>query len=405
MLNFGKKFYDEYGNFNNEKFIELLNKSKKELYAPKKNGQMKNVQINLFNSVSKKELWSLINKMSIFVNSWIDIKATLNLLVKQVKNPYLKGIVIEIKENIDHWVNIHETMERYPKVFDELTIALISVWEKTGQLWRILNELDTSLLENIELKWKVKGALVYPTVLMVMTISMASFLLTFVVPKIAAAFAETWVALPAITQFILSVSDFIRNDWLQIIVWVIVTYMVIVFINKTYYWRIAFANMFVRFPVFGYVVKQSNIIYFIRSFTILLDSWVLLLESLKTSSTVVSNLAYRKELIRVKNEVELGLTISKSFWLNTDYEDSVYLNPLFPEDFAFVVSTWEETWSLSPSMKRIWENYNWELKRYIANLSAMMEPMIIILVGWIVGTIIIWIMLPFFEIGKVVQNM
>jgi type IV pilus assembly protein PilC len=163
--------------------------------------------------------------------------------------------------------------------------------------------------------------------------------------------------------------------------------------------------MFIRFPVFGYVVKQSNIIYFIRSFTILLDSWVLLLESLKTSSTVVSNLAYRKELIRVKNEVELGLTISKSLWLNTDYEDSVYLNPLFPEDFAFVISTWEETWSLSASMKRIWENYSWELKRYIANLSAMMEPMIIVLVGWIVGTIIIWIMLPFFEIGKVVQNM
>jgi type IV pilus assembly protein PilC len=327
------------------------------------------------------------------------------LLTKQTKNPYLKRITFEMKENIDHWINVHETMERYPKVFDSLTVALIWVWEKTGQLGKILTELDNNLLENIETRWKVKWAMVYPAILITLTIGMTIFMMVFIVPKITDAFLQTWVTLPALTQVVVNISSFVIHDWKWLILWIISIIIIIKIISSTYFGKIAFANIAVKFPIFGYIVRQSNIVYFIKSFTILLDSWVLLLESLKTSSNVVPNLAYKNELIRVKNEVELGLTISKSLWLNTDYDDSVYLNPLFPEDFAFVVNTWEETWSLSSSLKRIWDNYNWELKRYIWNLSSMMEPVIIIIVGALVGTIVIAIMLPFFEIWKVVQQL
>ena len=157
-------------------------------------------------------------------------------------------------------------------------------------------------------------------------------------------------------------------------------------------------------PVFGYVVQQSNIIYFIQSFTILLDSWVLLLESIKTASQVVPNLAYKKEIIRIKNEVEVWLTMSKSLGLNLEYESAVYLNDYFSEEFAYVVSTGEETGSLSDSLKKIWHNYNWELQRYIGNLSTMMEPIIIVVVGILVGTIVVAIMLPFFELSKVAKK-
>jgi len=181
--------------------------------------------------------------------------------------------------------------------------------------------------------------------------------------------------------------------------------MLVKLINATYIWRMIIARTFTKMPIFWYVVKQSNIVYFIKSFTILLDSWVLLLESLKTSSKVVPNLAYKKELIRIKNEVEVWLTISKSLWLNLDYEASVYLNNLFPEEFAYVVSTWEETWSLSESLKKVWYNYNWELKRYIWNMSSMMEPIIIVIVWVLVGTIVVAIMLPFFEMGKIAKNL
>jgi type IV pilus assembly protein PilC len=208
-----------------------------------------------------------------------------------------------------------------------------------------------------------------------------------------------------LTQFIVSVSNFFVNDYWKLILWIVIIIIILKLVNTTYLWRMMIAKIYTKMPIFGYVVKQSNIVYFIKSFTILLDSWVLLLESLKTASKVVPNLAYKKELIRIKNEVEVWLTISRSLWLNMDYEASVYLNKLFPEEFAYVVSTWEETWSLSESLKKVWYNYNWELKRYIWNMSSMMEPVIIVIVWVLVGTIVIAIMLPFFEMWKIAKNL
>ena len=403
---FSNSFYDKYGNFDNGKFIKLLEQAKKSRDdSMNKKKRNFNQEITLFNSVSKKELWQMINKLSIFINSWIDIKWALTILSKQIKNPYLQKIVIEMKENINHWIGISETMTQYPKVFDTLSVALISVWEKTWQLWKILAELDSNLLESIELKGKVKGAMMYPMILLGLTICMVIFMMVFIVPRITESFTKAGAELPALTQFIVDVSNFFRNDYFLLIAYVIWFIIFVKWVNATYLWRMFIAKMFTKMPIFWYVVCQSNIVYFIKSFTILLDSWVLLLESLKTSSQVVPNLCYKKELIRIKNEVEIWLTISKSLWLNLDYEASVYMNDLFPEEFAYVVSTGEETGTLSESLKKIWYNYNGELKRYIGNMSSMMEPVIIVIVGALVGTIVVWIMMPFFAMGEVAKQL
>ncbi|MDD3144723.1 MAG: type II secretion system F family protein [Candidatus Gracilibacteria bacterium] len=402
---FGKKFYDRYGNFDNQKFLLLLEDAKRaEFKGYGKKKKSGDIEITLFQSVSKKELWQFINKFSIFLNSGIDVKGALGILVKQIKNPYMKKIAIEMRDNIDHGIGIYETMNQYPKIFDALTTSLVGVGEKTGQLGKILAELDTNLLENIELKGKVKGAMIYPMILLFLTIMMVVFMMIFIVPKITASFAKAGSELPGLTLKVVAVSNFIVNDWGKLILIIIGAIITFKLINSTYIGKISLANIAIRIPIFGYVVKQSNIVFFIKSFTILLDSGVLLLDSLKTSSRVVTNLAYKKELIRIKNEVEVGLTISKSLGLNLDYEESVYLNKLFPEEFAYVVSTGEETGSLSTSLKKVGDNYNGELKRYIGNMSSMMEPIIIVIVGALVGTIVVAIMLPFFEMGKVAKG-
>ena len=402
---FSKKFFDENWNFDNSKFVKLLEQARKQKYSNVKQKKGGSKEIALFNSVSRKELWQFLNKLSIFINSWVDIKGALNILSKQVKNPFLKKIAIEIKENMDHGISISETMWLYPKVFDTLTVSLIEVWEKTWKLWSILQDLDKSLLESIELKWKVKWAMIYPMVLFFLTICMVIFMMVFIVPRITESFAKAGAELPGLTQFIVSVSTFFREDWLMLIWTLFGSVFMFKTVGKTQGWKMFFAKVAVNLPVFWFIVKQSNIVYFIQSFTILLDSWVLLLESMKTASKVVPNLLYKRELIRIKNEVEIGLTISKSLWLNLEYESSVYQNALFSEEFAYVVSTWEETWSLSGSLKKIGNNYNGELKRYIGNLSSMLEPFIIVVVGALVGTIVVGIMLPFFSMWDVAKEL
>lgn len=402
---FEKRFYDKYGNFDNSKFIDLLRKAQKQELQSQLGKKAGGKEIILFASVSRRDLWQFINKFSIFINSGIDIKWALGILIKQMKNPLLKKVVAEMRQNIDHGITIHETMLMHPKIFDPLTTALIEVGEKTGQLGKILAELDTSLLESIELKGKVKGAMIYPMILLTLTISMVVFMMVFIVPKITAAFDKTGSDLPALTQIVVNVSNFFLNDWLTLIWALIWIFIFLKIIWKTYTGKVFYAALFLKLPVFWYIVRQSNIIYFIKSFTILIDAGVLLLEALKTSSKVVPNLLYKKELIRIKNEVEAGLTISKSLWLNLDYDTNVYLNKLFSEEFAYVISTWEETWSLSNSLKKIGRNYDGELKRYIGNLSSMMEPIIIVIVWFLVGTIVVAIMLPFFSLGKIAKKL
>ena len=403
---FWNTFYDKYGNFDNSKFIRMLEETKKKRLknSGKKSSSM-NMEIRLFESVSKKELWNFINKLSIFINSWIDIKWALSISVKQTKNPYLKRITQEIKDNIDHGISINETMANYPKVFDTLTVALIKVGEKTWKLWSILAELDTNMLENIELKWKVKWAMIYPMILLWLTFCMVIFMMIFIVPRITESFEKAGSELPALTQFVVAVSNFFIHDWGKLVIGFVWAILFFKLINMTYLWRFTLAVITYKLPIFWYIVQQSNIVYFIKSFTILLDSGVLLLESLKTSSLVVPNLAYKKELVRIKNEVEVWLTISKALGLNLDYEENVYLNKMFSEEFAYVISTGEETGTLSNSLKKIWDNYNSELKRYIWNLSSSMEPIIIVIVGALVGTIVVAIMLPFFQMGQIAKDL
>jgi len=234
---------------------------------------------------------------------------------------------------------------------------------------------------------------------------MVVFMMVFIVPRITEAFTKAGANLPPLTQFIVNVSDFFIHGWLNIIIGMVIFFISVKLFKLTYTGQLFFAKLAFHAPIFGLVVRQSNIIYFIKSFTILLDAGVLLLESIKTASKVVPNLLYKREIIRIKNEVEVGLTMSKSLGLNLDYETNVYLNKLFSEEFAYVVSTGEETGTLSTSLKKIGINYNNELKRYIGNMSSMMEPIVIVIVGALVGTIIIGIMMPFFQMGEVAKNL
>lgn len=403
---FWPSFFDKYWNFNNDSFNKLLKDSRKSLSNPKsKNNINKNMDIVLFESVNKKELWWFINKLSIFVNSGIDVKWALWILAKQTKNPFMKRVTIEMRNNIDYWITLSETMKQYPQIFDNLTTALIWVWEKTWTLWKILKELDTSMIESLEIKWKVKSAMIYPIILIVITMLMVTIMMIVVVPNIVEWYSKVWADLPGITRMVIAISDFMVDSWYLMLAYVTSFFIWIRMIKNTYLWWIWFAHLAIHTPLIKFLVRQSNIVYFINAFTLLLNSWVLLLESLGTASGVMTNVLYKKEVIRIKNEIESGLSMSKSLWLNTNYEDAVYLNKYFPEDFAYVVNTWEETWTLAESLRKIGQNYNSELKRFIANFSTLLEPFIIVLIWWIVGTIILAIMLPMFQMAELAKQM
>ena len=401
-----KKFIDKSGNFDNTKFVDLMRQAK--LSASKKDKWSSlNLwsDIILFKSVSRKELWQFINKLSNFINSWLDISTSLWIIAKQVPNPYLKFILLDMKTNINYWVSISETMSQYPKAFDNLTTALVAVWVKTGTLWFILKEIEKKLLDEIELKAKVKWAMMYPIIVLFLTFWVVIFMMLAIVPKITKSFGDSWVALPYMTQLMVDISSFLANKWYIMIIAIFWFVFLFKLLAKTYRWEILISSILIRLPIVGHIIKMSNIVYFINSFVILLKSWVLVLDALETSSRVVTDINYKREIIRIKNQVEIWLSISKAMWLNLEYEYVIYNNSYFPEEFAYVMNIWEEAWNIVESLEKIWSTYNNELKRYIWNLSTLLEPFIIVFIWAIVWVIVVSIMLPFFQMWKVVKKM
>jgi len=405
---FGKsKFLDINWNFDSALFMALLQNAR---HAHKTWKRISQKTKSDFWSIviwwiAEKEIRMFVNKLWSFLSSWIDLKTAFGILTKQVKNPKLKQIMDEVRWNLDHWLSISDTLKQYWKYFDPLIIALIEVWEKTWTLPRVLQELDKKLLDTIELKSKVKWALMYPMILIFITISMVVFMMTFILPKITWSFEKTWVELPWLTKFMIAISNALLNHYVLIILGLVIFITCFIAFKRTHIWKIVLWYITLHLPVFWFIVKQSNVMLFINAFSLLLDSWVLVLESLETTANVVWNIHYKKDIIRVKNEVETWIKLSNAMWLNVSNNEIIFSNPYFPEDLVHMISIWEETWSIARSIEKVWVNYSKELKRYISNLMTMLEPFIIVFVWALVGTIVIAIMLPFFNLVKVAWKM
>ncbi len=400
------KFIDKNWNFDNSKFLNLLTESRNALIKWKKPSSLinKNGKKIILWWIWDKDIWQFINKLWNFLNSWVDLKTAFSIIVKQIQNPKLKQIVNEIKLNLDHWLSISETLRQYSKYFDTLIISLIEVWEKTWNLPRVITELDKKLLESIELKSKIKWALIYPIILIFITISMVIFMLTFILPKITESFTKTQVEIPGITQFLINISNFIT--WHYIILIMILIFLTIFFLifRTTYLWKVINWYIALRLPIFWNIIRQEQIILFINSFSLLLWSWVLMIEALETISNVLTNIHFKKDVIRIKNEVETWVKLSNAMWLTVNNKEVIFSNQYFPEELVHMISVWEETGTISKNIEKVWINYSKELKRYISNLMTLLEPFIIVFVWVIIWFIVVAMMLPFFNLAKVAKK-
>lgn len=237
--------------------------------------------------------------------------------------------------------------------------------------------------------------------------AMAVFMLTFILPKITAVFQKNNVEVPALTQFMMDLSDFLIGNWILLSIGLVAFVAGFLVFRTTYVGQLSLGYVSLRLPIFGFINRQLNIILYINSMVLLLDAGVLMLEALETSADVVPNIHYKKDIIRVKNEVEAGIRVSAAMGLavSDGKKDIEFESALFPVDFVHMISVGEETGTIGRSIQKVGENYSRELRRYIANIMAAFEPLIIVFVGAIVGTIILAIMLPLFNMGKVAKKM
>lgn len=360
--------------------------------------------MNKLNSLNKKWLYQFYQKMSWFLNAKMDLKLSLQVIFFQTKDSWLKRFIKDILDGIDSGMKLSEVMKWYDIVW-KLDVSLIKIWESTWKLWDMFNTIAITYKENNERKKKIKGVMIYPSIIICVTILIFIWLLVFIIPKFVTLFEQVNMKLPFITQLMINMSNFIREKWYIVIAWIIWIILFYITFNQTRTWKYFFSHISLRIPVMKEMLKKKYIIFFSWNLGMLLKSWINLLEALDLIIYWTDNLLFQDEFKRIRFELETWISFSKSVWLWSISEVWNYHNNYVPIDLAYAIDVWERTWQLWDLLLEVSKRYDDDLKVMIKNLQSLMEPFIIILVWWIIFMFVVSVFLPMVQMYNVIWKL
>lgn len=354
--------------------------------------------------LTKKWLFQFYQKMAWFLNAKMDLKLSLQVVYYQAKDIWLKKFIKDVLDWIDSWMKLSEIMKWYWAVW-KLDIALIKIWESTWKLWDMFQTIYKSYKEEDERKKKIKSVMIYPAIIIFVTIMIFIGLLVFIIPKFVQLFEQINMNLPAITQITINLSEFIRTKWYILLFWVFWTIIFMTLFKLTSPWKRFFSLMSLNLPVLKELVYRKYIIFFSWNLSLLLKSWINLLEAIDLLVEWTDNVYYQNEFKRVRFELETWITFSKAVWLGNISDVWNYRNSYVPIDLAYAVDVWERTWQLWDLLWDVSARYDEDLKLIIKNLQSMMEPFVIILVGTVIFIFVLAVFLPMIQMYNAIGKM
>ena len=383
----------------------LIKKIQKKMSSYKKRSKQSLIDKILMNisSLNKKWLYEFYQKMAWFLKSKIDIKTTLNIIYHQSKDLWVKKFVNDLINWIDAWMSLSENMWFYKKI-QQIDIALIRVWENTWKLATVFENIYITKKEEDTRRKKIKSIMIYPSVVISITILIFIWILVFIIPKFVWLFEWIGMPLPYLTQKILDLSNFVQTKWYIIIffiIWFIVFYKLF---SKTTSGKYCNSYLTIHLPIIKKIISKQYLVYLTSNLSLLLKSWVSLTESLDIIIYWTTNMLFKDEFIRLKFEIEWWLSLWKAVWIWDIQKIWNYSNKYIPIDVAYTMDIWEKTWQLSSLLYDISQKYDEDLKLIIKNLQDLIEPFVIVLVWWIVLLFAISIFLPLLQMYNAIGH-
>ena len=328
------------------------------------------------------------------VKAGLPILSTLAMLRDQTEHPTMKEIIEDIRRSLEGGVTLSKCFTKYPKVFDNIYVNLIKAGEASGKLDLFLLKLVASLEKKEAIKKKIKGALMYPAVMFIVAISVMVFMLTNVVPVFAEMYAGMGVALPTPTAVILNASDFMRGTGgKMVLLTLVISYAIFKYtttkIEKIkYIWH----GRVLKLPIFGPMILKSMLARIALVMGNLSAAGVNLLESIEIAKSVSTNVVVTEALENVKKGVFSGDTLTKLF----------LKEPIFPPTFSQLISVGEQTGSLDEMFTAVASYYEEEFDTAVENMSTLIEPIMIVFMGSMIGGLMIAMYSPIFNIGAII---
>jgi type IV pilus assembly protein PilC len=364
---------------------------KVESVAPTKSGF--HIPFLKMERVKKKELAIFARQMSVLIDAELPLIQGLNILAEQTRNAYFKRVIIEVRTDVEGGSSLDQALRKHPKVFDDLFCNLIASGEQSGSLDIMLQRLAEYIEKIVKLRAQVRQAMIYPSAIITFAILVSIFLLWKVIPIFAQIFVEMDAELPALTAFIIQMSDFIGKYVLFIFMGAIAAVFLFRYYRKTQSGRWTVDSAILKMPLFGPLMVKVSISRVTRTLSTLLGGGVSMLESLKITSSTAGNVLLEKSVMDVRRQVTEGRNLTESF----------KATGRFPFMMTQMISVAEATGTLDRMLSKLADFYDDEVQNTVSSLLSIMEPVMMIFVGGIVGVLILSMYLPIFNLMSQIQ--
>ncbi|MFQ5559105.1 MAG: type II secretion system inner membrane protein GspF [Nitrospinota bacterium] len=343
--------------------------------------------------VKSSELPALYRQLSTLVGAGVPLVDALTGLVKQTGNIYLKTSLTGIKNRVNEGGSFADAAREYPKIFPELYVNMIAVGEESGTLEIVLTRMADISEESMKLLLKVRGALVYPLLMLVVGAGVIAFLLAFVIPRVTEVFDDFQAVLPLPTRILLFVSGSIEEYWYFFICALTLLGFFVSRYLKSERGRRKFDTVILKVPVLGNLFKLTAFSRFSRTLSTLLASGVPMLKSMDIVAKVVNNCLIADTIHKARVSIGEGSSIAAP----------LQENGIFPETVVQMIMVGEKSGDLEGMLLKVADSFDTQLDIIVSTLTSVIEPIIILVLGVGVGFIVISILLPIFEMSQLIR--
>lgn len=353
--------------------------------------QLKNLRLDP--KPGLKDLLSFTKQLSVMIKAGISIRDAVEGIAEQVENLRFKKVLEEIKDDVESGVPFSAALAKHPKLFSSLYINMVRASEMSGTFSHMLNRISAYLTQQSETRRMVIGAMIYPAVLFVMSVVAVTFLLTWVLPRFLTFFAGKEHLLPKPTLFVMAISDFLRNEWYFLIAGIILAVGGFMFAVRTEKGKWFWDAIKLRIPIFKRMFRALYITRSLQTMGELLTAGVPILETLAITADVSGNLKYENMWKEVRDSVQQGNQIIQPLRAQS----------LLPPGVVQMIGAGENSGNLGPVLQDISDFYQKELKETIKAVTSLIEPVMIVFMGVVIGAIAMSIMLPAIKISSIMK--
>ena len=345
-------------------------------------------------SVTTKDMVVFSRQFATLINSGLPILQALQVMSEQAENPRLKRVLYQIKNDVETGSSLYDAMSKHKGVFDDLYLNMVQAGEVGGILDEVLLKLSVYMEKAAKLKRKIKGAMMYPAIVLTVAVVVVAIILIFVIPTFEELFKDMPGGLPLPTQIVINLSNFIRNNFLYMAGCLFLIFISLRLIyKKTEKGRLFFDQFFLNLPVLGDLMRKGAVAKFSRTLSTMLNSGVPILEALDIVAKTSGNKVIEKSVYKARKSISEGHTIA----------EPLDETGVFPPMVIHMISVGEATGSLDKMLEKVADFYDDEVDAAVEALTSALEPIMIVFLGVVIGGLLVSMYLPIFKMGETIK--